>query len=58
VQGKHQGADKDCSRVSGVRWLRDLLAVDAEMLFDGGDALESASSSFVLVAYPGVTGAG
>ena len=27
--------------MGGVHWSRDLLAVDAEMLFDGGDALES-----------------
>ena len=58
MQGKHQGANEDCNRVGDSRRSRDLLAVDAEMLFDGGDALESASSSFVLVAYPGVTGAG
>ena len=40
MRRKHQWADEDCSRVSGSRWSRDLFAVDAEMLFNGGDALE------------------
>jgi hypothetical protein len=40
VRGKRQWADEDCSRESGVRWSRDLFALDAEMLLNGRNAFK------------------
>ena len=53
MPGKHQGADEERSRVSGVRWSRNLLAVDAEMLFDGRDALEGIIDLLAIAGHSG-----